>query len=148
MVEVLDGAGLRGTGPLAQTGKEWWVDIQNAVREPPPAELTLAVAAGDRDRFAWMVEKAVELGVTCILPLETARSSGVATKLKDAHLGTAPAAGSRSHQAMRGDVGCRRWKPRSRSRRFSNDPCPARDGWPMHRDRRPRRRWARAASPW
>jgi 16S rRNA (uracil1498-N3)-methyltransferase len=86
VVEILDGAGLRGTGTLVHTGKEWWVEIQNSVREPRPAELTLAVAAGDRDRFAWMVEKAVELGVTRILPLETARSSGVATKIKDAHL--------------------------------------------------------------
>jgi 16S rRNA (uracil1498-N3)-methyltransferase len=86
IVEVLDGAGLKGTGALVQSGKEWWVDVQNSVREPRPAELTLAVAAGDRDRFAWMVEKAVELGVTRILPLETAHSSGVATKIKDAHL--------------------------------------------------------------
>jgi 16S rRNA (uracil1498-N3)-methyltransferase len=86
IVEVLDGAGLRGTGHLVRAGREWWVEVQHAVREPRPAELTLAVAAGDRDRFAWMVEKAVELGVTRILPLETARSSGVATKIKDAHL--------------------------------------------------------------
>jgi 16S rRNA (uracil1498-N3)-methyltransferase len=87
IVEILDGAGLRATGPLVQTGKEWWVEVQNAIREPRPAELTLAVAAGDRDRFSWMVEKAVELGVTRILPLETARSSGVATGIRDAHLG-------------------------------------------------------------
>jgi 16S rRNA (uracil1498-N3)-methyltransferase len=86
IVEVLDGAGLRGTGALVQSGKDWWVEVRNSVREPPPAELTLAVAAGDRDRFGWMVEKAVELGVTRILPLETARSSGVATKIKGAHL--------------------------------------------------------------
>jgi 16S rRNA (uracil1498-N3)-methyltransferase len=87
IVEILDGAGLRATGPLVQTGKEWWVEVQNAIREPRPAELTLAVAAGDRDRFSWMVEKAVELGVTRILPLETARSSGVATGITDVHLG-------------------------------------------------------------
>jgi 16S rRNA (uracil1498-N3)-methyltransferase len=87
IVEVLDGAGLRGTGPLVHSGKEWWVDVQNSVREPRPAELTMAVAAGDRERFTWMVEKAVELGVTRILPLETSRSSGVATKIKESHLG-------------------------------------------------------------
>jgi 16S rRNA (uracil1498-N3)-methyltransferase len=87
IVEVLDGAGLRGTGPLVHSGKEWWVDVQNSVREPRPAELTMTVAAGDRERFTWMVEKAVELGVTRILPLETARSSGVATKIKGSHLG-------------------------------------------------------------
>jgi 16S rRNA (uracil1498-N3)-methyltransferase len=85
-VEVLDGEGLRGIGHLAQTGKEWSVEIQNTVYEPRPAELTLAVAAGDRERFSWMVEKAVELGVTRILPLETARSSGVATKIKGTHM--------------------------------------------------------------
>jgi len=86
IVELLDGTGLRGTGRLVQTGKLWAVEIQSAQHEPRPADLTLAVAAGDRDRFSWMVEKAVELGVTCILPLETARSSGVATGIRDAHL--------------------------------------------------------------
>jgi 16S rRNA (uracil1498-N3)-methyltransferase len=85
-VEVLDGAGLRGTGLLIQAGKQWLVEVRAAGREAPPPELTLAVAAGDRDRFSWMVEKAVELGVTGIVPLETARSAGVATGLKGAHL--------------------------------------------------------------
>jgi 16S rRNA (uracil1498-N3)-methyltransferase len=86
IVEILDGAGLRGTGRLVQTGKQWAVEVQSARHESRPAELTLAVAAGDRDRFSWMVEKAVELGVTRIVPLETARSSGVATGIRDAHL--------------------------------------------------------------
>ena len=45
------------------------------------AELTLAVGAGDRDRFAWLVEKAVELGVTAVVPLETERTAGVATRV-------------------------------------------------------------------
>ena len=48
-------------------------------------ELTLAVAAGDRERFTWMAEKAVELGVSAIVPLETARTAGVATRLRDTH---------------------------------------------------------------
>lgn len=86
IVELLDGTGLRGTGRLMQTGHQWAVEVQSAQQESRPAELTLAVAAGDRDRFSWMVEKAVELGVTRILPLETARSSGVATGIRDAHL--------------------------------------------------------------
>jgi 16S rRNA (uracil1498-N3)-methyltransferase len=85
-VELLDGAGLRGAGRLVQAGKQWLVEVQAAERETRPPELILAVAAGDRDRFSWMVEKAVELGVTGIVPLETARSSGVATGLRDAHL--------------------------------------------------------------
>jgi 16S rRNA (uracil1498-N3)-methyltransferase len=86
IVELLDGAGLRGTGRLVQAGKQWGVEVQSTQQEPRPAELTLVVAAGDRDRFAWMVEKAVELGVTRILPLVTARSSAVSTGIRDAHL--------------------------------------------------------------
>jgi 16S rRNA (uracil1498-N3)-methyltransferase len=85
-IEILDGAGFRGTGRLVQDGKLWSVDIESAEVEEQPAELTLAVAAGDRERFAWLVEKAAELGVTRIVPLETAHTAGVATRLKPAHL--------------------------------------------------------------
>lgn len=85
-VEVLDGAGMRGTGRLLQVGKQWLVEIQSEDREERPAGLTLAVAAADRERFSWMVEKAAELGVTDIVPLETARTAGVATRLKDTHV--------------------------------------------------------------
>lgn len=85
-VEVLDGAGLTGTGRLVRQGAEWLVEIQSAERQPAQAELTLAVAAGDRERFTWMAEKAVELGVTRIVPLETARTAGVASRLKPAHI--------------------------------------------------------------
>jgi 16S rRNA (uracil1498-N3)-methyltransferase len=86
IVELLDGAGLRGTGRLVQTGKQWGVEVESTRHEVRPAELTLVVAAGDRERFSWMVEKAVELGVTRIVPLETAYSSAVATGLREAHL--------------------------------------------------------------
>lgn len=86
-VEILDGSGLRGTGRLVQAGKEWAVAIQSVEREEPRAELTLAVAAGDRERFSWMAEKAVELGVTSVVPLDTERSSGVASRLRAVHIG-------------------------------------------------------------
>jgi 16S rRNA (uracil1498-N3)-methyltransferase len=85
-VEILDGAGLSGTGRLIQTGRQWLVEVRTAEQQPRPAETILAVAAGDRERFSWMVEKSVELGVTGIIPLETARSAAVATRLKDVHL--------------------------------------------------------------
>jgi 16S rRNA (uracil1498-N3)-methyltransferase len=85
-VEVLDGAGLRAGGVLRQSGKGWSVELESVARESRPPELTLAVAAGDRERFSWMVEKGVELGVTRILPFESARSSGVATRIRPAHL--------------------------------------------------------------
>ena len=85
-VEILDGAGFRGMGRLVQDGKQWSVEIQSAELEAAPAELTLAVAAGDRERFAWLVEKSAELGVTRIVPLETAHTAGVASRLKAGHL--------------------------------------------------------------
>jgi len=69
-----------------QSGKEWAIEIETIGREARPPELTLAVAAGDRDRFAWMLEKAAELGVTKVVPLETARTAAVATRIRDAHL--------------------------------------------------------------
>ena len=85
-VEVLDGAGMRGVGRLVRAGSGWMVEIESAERGPAQPALTLAVAAGDRERFTWMAEKAVELGVTQIVPLETARTAGVATRLKDTHI--------------------------------------------------------------
>jgi 16S rRNA (uracil1498-N3)-methyltransferase len=85
-VEVLDGAGLNGTGVLVRAGANWLVEIRSAERAPPRPDLTLAVAAGDRERFTWMAEKAVELGVTQLVPLETARTTGVASRVKQSHI--------------------------------------------------------------
>ena len=52
----------------------------------PPRQLVLAVGAGDRERFAWVVEKATELGVTAVIPLESERTAGVATQIRPQHL--------------------------------------------------------------
>jgi 16S rRNA (uracil1498-N3)-methyltransferase len=86
VVALRDGAGLVGTGRLAVAGHEWLVDVDRAERHPRPAALRLGVGAGDRERFAWVVEKAVELGATAVVPLETERTGGVATRLRDSHL--------------------------------------------------------------
>ena len=86
LVALRDGEGLVGTGRLATSGSEWLVDVEAVERRPRPAELTLAIGAGDRERFAWLVEKAAELGVTRVVPLETERTSGVASRLRDVHL--------------------------------------------------------------
>jgi 16S rRNA (uracil1498-N3)-methyltransferase len=85
-VEVLDGAGLRGSGHIIQDGRDWLVDLERVEQEPAPVGLVLAVGAGDRERFAWLVEKSAELGVTSIVPLETAHTAGVGTRLKSSHL--------------------------------------------------------------
>jgi 16S rRNA (uracil1498-N3)-methyltransferase len=85
-VAVRDGAGLVGTGRIAIVGKAWEVEIENAERRARPATLTLVVGAGDRERFSWLVEKAVELGATRIIPLVTARAGTVATRVRDNHI--------------------------------------------------------------
>ena len=84
--EVRDGEGLTGLGRLVQAGKGWDVDVITADRASRPAELTLAVGAGDRERFTWVVEKATELGVTSVIPLETERTAGVASRVRVQHL--------------------------------------------------------------
>jgi 16S rRNA (uracil1498-N3)-methyltransferase len=85
-VEVRDGAGLIGTGRLIQSSRGWEVEIDAARVVGRPPALTLAVGAGDRERFEWVVEKATELGVTCIAPVETERTAAVATRVRPQHV--------------------------------------------------------------
>lgn len=85
-VEVRDGEGLTGVGRLVRVGKSWDVEVISVERVPRVTELTLALGAGDRDRFAWVVEKATELGVTAVIPLECERTAGVASRLRAQHL--------------------------------------------------------------
>jgi 16S rRNA (uracil1498-N3)-methyltransferase len=85
-VALRDGLGLVGTGRLVGSGRAWLVEVETVERHPRPAELTLAVGAGDRERFAWLVEKAVELGATAVVPLETERTGGVASRLRQNHV--------------------------------------------------------------
>jgi 16S rRNA (uracil1498-N3)-methyltransferase len=85
-VQFTDGAGLRGTGTLVARGREVSLDIRSVDAVPPAVPLVLAVGAGDRDRFGWLVEKATELGVTQVIPLETERTRGVATGVRPEQL--------------------------------------------------------------
>jgi len=85
-IELRDGFGLVGMGRLVKQGREWAVEVDAARCSPRPPDLELVVGAGDRERFDWLVEKAAELGVTVIVPLETERTAGVSSRLRDAHL--------------------------------------------------------------
>ena len=85
-VAFTDGAGVRGTGSVVAHGRAFALAIGSVEQVAAPAPLVLAVGAGDRDRFGWLVEKATELGVTEIVPLETERTRGVATGLKPEQL--------------------------------------------------------------
>jgi 16S rRNA (uracil1498-N3)-methyltransferase len=85
-VGFVDGDGGRGTGRLTGSGKVLRLDVTAFEQLPRPVPLVLAVGAGDRDRMGWLVEKATELGVTDLVPLESERTLGVATRLKASHL--------------------------------------------------------------
>ena len=85
-VVVLDGVGGVGRGVVEAVGKRARVRIDTVSTVPPPAALVLLVGAGDRDRFLWLVEKAVEAGVTRLVPVETARSRNVASRIRAEHL--------------------------------------------------------------
>ncbi len=85
-VDIRNGEGLIGSGELLTSGKRVSVRVDQARQVPPPPSLRLAVATGDRERFGWLAEKAAELAVTSIQPVETARSRGVATRTGAAHL--------------------------------------------------------------
>ena len=85
-VGLRDGYGLVGDGRLVQAGGEWEVEIGRLDRHAAPAALVLAVGAGDRDRFGWVVEKAVELGATAVIPVDTERSGTVATRVRTQQL--------------------------------------------------------------
>jgi 16S rRNA (uracil1498-N3)-methyltransferase len=87
LVEMRDGVGLVGTGRLTAGVGGWEVEVVQARRLTRPAPLTLAVGAGDKERFAWLVEKAAELGVARVVPLETERTAGVSTRLRAAQVG-------------------------------------------------------------
>src|SRR3954452_802175 len=49
--------------------------VESELESPPPVlPITLCAALVKFDRFEWIVEKATELGVATILPVETVRS--------------------------------------------------------------------------
>ena len=77
-VRLADGAGTLGWGTL----RDGVVSVETTEQVPASPALALLVGAGDKDRFVWLVEKAAELGVTEIQPVDTERSLTVATRLR------------------------------------------------------------------
>ena len=97
-VRVLDGAGKLAEGRLVR-GRDGLGVAIGAVREaPPPPAFTLIVGAGDRERFGWLAEKASELGVTDLVPLETAWTRSVGGRVREAHV---PALQRRAREAIK-----------------------------------------------
>ena len=85
-LRLLDGRGGAGQAMLVGNPSEGLVQISIVDSVPAPVTRGLAVAAGDRDRFVWLVEKSAELGVTDLIPLETERTAGVGTRIRTQHV--------------------------------------------------------------
>lgn len=82
-IRVTDGAGAVAIGSLVGEGKGFAARLDQVEQVPPPPPLILAVGAGDRDRFGFLVEKAAELGATRIIPLDVERSQAVAGRVRE-----------------------------------------------------------------
>jgi 16S rRNA (uracil1498-N3)-methyltransferase len=82
-VRLMDGQGGVAEGAVTPAGR---VTLGTVRMVAPPPPLVLAVGAGDKERWSWLVEKAAELGVTDLLPLETDRAAAVSTRLRPEHL--------------------------------------------------------------
>jgi 16S rRNA (uracil1498-N3)-methyltransferase len=84
-VTLFDGGGDEFTAAIERVGRSE-IELSVLSRKPIdrelPFDLTLGVALPKGDRQKWLVEKAVELGVTRIVPLRTQR--GVAQPVEQA----------------------------------------------------------------
>jgi 16S rRNA (uracil1498-N3)-methyltransferase len=85
-IRLVDGEGVVGYGDVDVSNHGAHVTLDSIERVPPPPPLVIAVGAGDKERFFWLAEKCTELGVTQIIPIETARTHSVATRVRDGHV--------------------------------------------------------------
>lgn len=84
-VTIFDGSGAEFAARVERLGRsevELAVEERVEVDRESPLHLTLAVALPKGDRQRWLVEKAVELGIARVVPLETSR--GVAQPVEKA----------------------------------------------------------------
>ncbi len=73
---LFDGKGLEAAGPIHFEGKDAWIDVQS-VSCPPvesPVAITLVQALVSPEKMDWIIEKAVETGVSRIVIVPARRS--------------------------------------------------------------------------
>ena len=85
-VRLVDGAGAVASASLRAAGKEIHAVVAAVELVARGPTITLGVAAGDKERFGFMVEKATELGATRIVPVVTEHSAAVASRIRSAQL--------------------------------------------------------------
>lgn len=97
VVTVFNGRGKEAEAEIVETSRRSASLRVIAVREIPPdhgRRVTLAVSIPKGDRFRWLAEKATELGVQRIIPLQTERTvvdprAGKLDKIRQAVIETA-----------------------------------------------------------
>ena len=75
-IAIFNGRGWEAAGEIVETNRRKTLVRLSDVRElppPPGPHVTLAVAVPKQDRFRWLAEKAMELGVRRLIPLKTER---------------------------------------------------------------------------
>lgn len=85
-VRLVDGAGHAAPATIRFEGKRLMATVGPVEFRDRGPEVIFGVAAGDKDRFGLVVEKAAELGVTRLVPVTTERSATVATRIRSAQL--------------------------------------------------------------
>ncbi|HEU4570474.1 MAG TPA: RsmE family RNA methyltransferase [Gemmatimonadales bacterium] len=82
-LRLVDGRGHVGYGTVTLGNHGAHVTLDRVEEAPLPPRLVLAVGAGEKERFAWLAEKATELGVTDLVPIECDRTVSVASRVRD-----------------------------------------------------------------
>lgn len=82
-VTAMDGAGSVATGSLRNRGGIAVFMVDEIATVAPQPVTVLAVGAGDRERVMQLAERATELGVSDVVPLDTDRSRTVETRWRD-----------------------------------------------------------------
>lgn len=77
VIWVSDGRGGEGRGTITRLdGRTGWVRVEDWRQSPaePPLDVVLFQAVPKGDRMDWLIQKATELGVHTIVPLQTKRT--------------------------------------------------------------------------
>ncbi len=85
-VRLVDGRGGIATARVSFERDVAAVRVVATTQVAPPATTDVLSAAGDRERFLLLVEKATELGATRVVPIITERSQQVATRFQATHV--------------------------------------------------------------
>jgi len=77
-IRVTDGAGSLWEGRLAEGGRSATCVLESVLSPAAPLPVELAFGVGNKAHVMWLVEKATEMGVGCLVPLESERTRSVA----------------------------------------------------------------------